>query len=119
MTKSGDRYYSAGDWTHQRRICFAAALLLGGAPLIANSPGFAADAGHGRDLAEQWCNACHSIGVDEPRQEDAGPQFAELAGRDSDDLLTAIDRRHDFMPDFPQLSAAAKADLIAYIRTVE
>lgn len=119
MTKRGDLPRTASNWTRGRRICFAAALLIGSAPLIGTSPGFAADAGHGRDLAEQWCNACHSIGGGEPRQEDAGPQFAELAKRETDYLQTAINRPHDFMPDFPQLSAAAKADLIAYIRTVE
>lgn len=119
MTKREDRPNSASNGNHGRRICFAVALLLGCAPLIATSTGLAADARRGGDLAEQWCNACHSIGGGEPRQEDAGPQFAELAKRDADYLRTAINRPHDFMPDFPQLSTAAKADLIAYIRTVD
>lgn len=96
-----------------------AALLVGVGPIVAAPAGVAADAERGRDLAGRWCNACHSIGVDEPRQEDAGPQFAELARRDADYLRSAIDRPHDFMPDFPQLSDADKADLVAYIRTVD
>ena len=97
----------------------AAAMSLGLALLVSVSESLAADADRGRNLAGQWCNACHSIGVDEPRQEDAGPQFAELAKYDADYLQTAIERPHDFMPDFPQLSAADKADLIAYIQTVD
>ena len=96
-----------------------AALLVGAGPIVAASAVLAADAERGRTLAGQWCNACHSIGVDEPRQEDAGPQFAELAGREADDLRAAIDRPHDFMPEFPQLSDSDKADLVAYIRSVD
>ncbi len=101
------------------RLRHAAALILGLAPLLVVSSGLAADAERGRTLAGQWCNACHSIGVDEPRQEDAGPQFAELAKEDAAYLQAAINRPHDFMPDFPQLSAADKADLVAYIRSVD
>lgn len=101
------------------RVRSAVAMSLGLALLASASESLAADADRGRDLAGQWCNACHSIGVDEPRQEDAGPQFADLAKYDAGYLQTAIDRPHDFMPEFPQLSAADKADLIAYIRTVD
>ena len=81
-------------------------------------PSAAADADKGLALAAQWCNACHSIGVDEPRQEDAGPQFSELAKNDADYLRAAIGRPHDFMPDFPNLTDADKEDLIAYIRSL-
>ena len=78
----------------------------------------AADAKKGLALAEQWCNACHSIGVDEPRQEDAGPLFSELAKKDADYLKAAIGRPHDFMPKFPNLTDANKEDLIAYIQSL-
>ncbi|NNG06050.1 MAG: cytochrome c [Inquilinus sp.] len=97
----------------------AAILVLGVGPFVAASDAFAADAGHGQDLAKQWCNSCHSIGDGEPRQEDAGPLFSDLAKRDASYLQTAINRPHDFMPKFPRLSAADKADLIAYIRSVK
>ena len=74
----------------------------------------AADAEAGLELAEQWCNACHSIG-DEQRQEDAGPLFTELAEEDEAFILAALNRPHDFMPDFPTLEEEDKADLAAYI----
>lgn len=102
---------------HRDRM--AAAMVLGIVTFAAAPSSLAADVARGRDLAGRWCNACHSIGVDEPRQEDAGPQFAELAKNDAGYLQTAINRPHDFMPDFPQLSATDKADLIAYIRSVD
>jgi len=79
----------------------------------------AADAGKGLAQAERWCNSCHSIGTDEPRQEDAGPLFTELAKKDADYLRVAIDRPHDFMPKFPKLTNADKQDLIAYIRSLK
>lgn len=86
--------------------------------LAAPAAVFAADIGHGLEIANKWCNACHSIGTDEPRQEDAGPLWTDLAKKDADYLLTAINRPHDFMPDFPQLSEADKSDLIAYIQSL-
>ena len=110
---------SATGRSDRNRYALLAALIVGVGPIVAAPAVVAADADRGRDLAGRWCNACHSIGVDEPRQEDAGPQFAELANRDAAYLLAAIDRPHDFMPDFPRLSAADKADLVAYIRTVD
>lgn len=79
---------------------------------------FAADEAHGLELATKWCNACHSIGNEEPRQEDAGPLFTDLAKKDKSYLETAINRPHDFMPDFPQLTEVDKSDLIAYIRSL-
>ena len=75
----------------------------------------AQDAANGLALAELWCNSCHSIGNEEPRMLDAGPQFVELAKQDAAYLGQAIDRPHDFMPEFPALSDADKADLIAHI----
>jgi len=79
----------------------------------------AADVERGAALAEQWCNACHSVGREPPRQFDAGPMFADLAKQDEAYLETAIRRPHDFMPEFPRLDDTDLADLVAYIRTVE
>ena len=81
--------------------------------------GWADDAEHGLELGQKWCNACHSIGDDVVRQEDAGPLWSELAKKDAEYLISGINRRHDFMPDFPSLSDQDKADLVAYIQTVE
>ena len=79
----------------------------------------AADAENGLTLATKWCNACHSIGAEEPRQEDAGPLFTDLSGKDVAYLNVAINRPHDFMPDFPSLSNSDKADLVAYIQSLK
>jgi hypothetical protein len=46
----------------------------------------------------KWCNLCHSIGNEEPKQEDARP--------------------HDFTPDFPRPTDTDKFELIAYIRSL-
>ena len=86
--------------------------------ILAPSHTLASDAENGLALAEQWCNSCHSIGTEEPRQEDAGPLFTELAKEDADYLQTAINRPHDFMPDFPSLTEDDKADLVAYIQSL-
>ncbi len=79
----------------------------------------AADAEAGLAIANKWCNSCLPIGTDEPRQADAGPNFSELAGKDVDYLQGAINRPHDFMPNFPSLSDTAKPDVIAYIQTLK
>ncbi len=81
--------------------------------------GWADDAEHGFELGQKWCNSCHSIGDGVPRQEDAGPLWAELAKKDAVYLTEGINRRHDFMPTFPSLSDQDIADLVAYIQTVE
>jgi len=86
--------------------------------LLAAPPSLAADAGNGHALAQQWCNACHSIGDEEPRQEDAGPIWTDIADRHADTLLAALETPHDFMPNFPTLSDADKADLVAYIQSL-
>lgn len=101
---------------------FTAGLALCGAlAFAAMSPAMAAgNAKKGEKLAQQWCNSCHSVGGSgTERQADAGPQFAELAKKTPDYLKVAINKPHDFMPKFPDLSAQDKEDLIAYIRTVK
>ena len=91
---------------------------IAGVLLIYPVAGAVADAGRGLALAERWCNACHSIGNEEPRQEDAGPLFVDLAKEDAAYLEGAINRPHDFMPEFPSLSDADKASLVAYIQSL-
>lgn len=101
-----------------RRGRAAAALAAGIALLWAHGAG-AADSEPGLVLAEKWCNSCHSIGTSEPRQEDAGPIWAEIADKHEGDLLQALNTPHDFMPDFPSLSDADKENLVSYIRSLE
>jgi mono/diheme cytochrome c family protein len=86
--------------------------------LFAAQPSQAADAENGLALAQQWCNACHSIGNEEPRQEDAGPIWSDIADRHGDMLLAALDAPHDFMPKFPSLTDTDKADIVAYIQSL-
>lgn len=85
---------------------------------VSPSSALAANAAKGAEFAEKWCNACHSIGNDEVRQEDAGPPFEELSDKDVGYLQAAINRPHDFMPEFPKLSSADKSDIIAYIQSL-
>lgn len=88
------------------------------APAEANAV-MQADAERGGELAEQWCNACHSVGGEPPRMFDAGPLFSELAKEEADYLSNAIVAPHDFMPEFPSLDESDIDDLVAYIRTVQ
>lgn len=61
----------------------------------------AGDAEKGAKLAAEHCNSCHTVGrSDSARMADAGPQFAELAKKSSQYLETAINKPHDFMPNF-------------------
>lgn len=93
---------------------------LAGLLLSATAAPAAGTAANGQKLAEQHCNSCHSVSrSDTVRMADAGPQFAELAGKTEQYLAVAINKPHDFMPKFPQLSKQDKDDLIAYIRTVK
>ena len=79
----------------------------------------AQNAENGLTLAQKWCNSCHSIGDAEPRMEDAGPLWEELAEKDTEYLVAAINRPHDFMPEFPALSDQDKEDIIAYILSLD
>ena len=97
------------------RACYAVAVVML-AGLACASAHAAGDKAKGATLAEQWCNACHSVRKDDPpRMFDAGPMFTELAKKSDAYLRVAIDKPHDFMPKFPKLSSADKADLVAYI----
>ncbi len=103
------------------RPSWFAALTGAAVAVLISSPALAAGkAAKGAKLAQQWCNACHTVGPSETaRKFDAGPLFAELAKKSPKYLETAINKPHDFMPKFPKLSRKDKQDLIAYIRTVK
>jgi mono/diheme cytochrome c family protein len=83
------------------------------------APAMAQSVENGAALAERWCNSCHYTGVNEPRMHDAGPQFVTLAGKETEYLLNAIVRPHDFMPEFPRLGYSDLLDLVAFIQSVE
>lgn len=79
----------------------------------------AQDRENGAELAEKWCNSCHYTGENEPRMFDAGPPFVSLSGKDTEYLLNALVRPHDFMPEFPRLDYSDMRDLVAFIQSVE
>ncbi len=108
---------TARSWLGQGCTAAAAAILL----TLSGSPAAASgNVANGAKLAGQHCNSCHSIGGSgTERKADAGPQFAQLAKRTPAYLAVAINKPHDFMPKFPQLSKKDKEDLIAYIRSVK
>lgn len=102
------------------RLNLVAAMAAVGVMFASGSAFAAGNAANGGKLANQWCNSCHSVGAGETaRKADAGPQFAELAKKTPAYLATAINKPHDFMPKFPDLSKQDKEDIIAYIRTVK
>jgi mono/diheme cytochrome c family protein len=82
-------------------------------------PAMAQSVENGAVLAERWCNACHYTGVNEPHMHDAGPQFVTLADKNTEYLLNAIVRPHDFMPSFPRLGYSDMVDLVAFIQSLE
>ncbi len=96
-----------------------AAIVFSVAGLLIPEAAPAQDVEAGLELAEKWCNSCHSIGTDAPRQEDAGPIWVEIATKPPDELRAALDTPHDFMPDFPGLDDADKDNLVSYIRSLE
>lgn len=98
----------------------APAALAACAAIALGSPAHAAgDKMKGASLAQQWCNSCHTVmKEDSSRKFDAGPQFVELAKKSDAYLRVAIDKPHDFMPNFPTLSSQDKADLVAHIQSL-
>ncbi|MFN7194249.1 MAG: c-type cytochrome [Rhodospirillales bacterium] len=76
------------------------------------------DQGRGRDLARQWCAACHIVAQGEGRSAtDAVPTFVTVAARPSTTALSLrvfLQTPHLRMPDFA-LTADQTDDVIAYI----
>ncbi len=103
----------------ESRPLIKTATLLSTFTLVTALPSRAEDVEAGLALAEQWCNACHSIGTEEPRQEHAGPIWSEIAEKNSEDLRAALEVPHDFMPSFPTLNDEDKANLVGYIKSLE
>jgi cytochrome c len=109
---------------------------------LAAGPAFAADAGHGRQLFDASCSACHSV---EPGQTMVGPSLSHVFGRkagtepgfrasralqgsgvtwDAARLDAYLAAPQKFIPGvrmpFPGMpSAADRADIIAYLKTLK
>jgi mono/diheme cytochrome c family protein len=80
----------------------------------------AADADHGRDLAERWCAACHMTGPNQRQATEAAP-FATIAKRrDFDEARLAffLLDPHPKMPNMG-LTRAEATDLAAYIKSLQ
>ncbi len=80
----------------------------------------AADAQHGRDLAQRWCASCHVVSTDQARANADAPPFTAIARSpnfDAKRLAFFLLDPHPKMPDLP-LSRAAAEDVAAYIETL-
>ncbi len=102
------------------------AILRGFAPLllvaaIGGSAALAADAGHGKELAQRWCASCHLAAPDQARASADVPPFASVAKRpdfNAAQLAFFLLAPHPKMPDMA-LTRNEAADLAAYIATLK
>ena len=97
------------------------ALLATIAVVSATTYGYAADAGHGLDLAKRWCAACHIVSADQQRASADAPPFATIARSPDFDVKTLaffLLDPHPKMPELP-LSRAAAADIASYIASLK
>ena|SRR5579864_2184527 len=88
--------------------------------VAAVSPGFAADATRGGELAQRWCASCHVVGDGGPTTAPQGPpSFRAIAqgGLSAEQLRAFLSHPHGAMPDLA-LSRSEIDDLIAYIGTL-
>lgn len=87
-------------------------------PLVYD-PAFAADATHGKLLAEQWCASCHLISPHQRQASADVPSFATIArqpGFDGSRLAFFLLEPHPKMPSM-SLTRIEAADLAAYIES--
>jgi mono/diheme cytochrome c family protein len=83
-------------------------------------PSYAADAASGRDLARQWCAACHLVAADQERAPTVAPTFASIGkkpGFDVNQLAKSMLAPHPQMPG-RELAREQAADIAAYIATL-
>lgn len=80
----------------------------------------AADVGHGRDLAQRWCAACHAVDATTQPTTDIPPSFLSIARRpdfDANRLAYFLLDPHPKMPNMG-LSRNEAMDLAAYIASL-
>ncbi|WP_417680904.1 c-type cytochrome [Roseibium sp.] len=103
-------------WNTLKRTGFAALFTA-----AAVSPGLAANAGHGEELALQWCSACHLVSNDQNKVSVASvPSFFDIARRpgfNEDALKTFLADPHPQMPNMT-LSNGEIADIARYISSL-
>ncbi len=81
---------------------------------------FAADAGHGGDLARRWCAACHIVEAGQKQASADVPPFAAVANRQdfsTGKIASFLLEPHPKMPNYP-LSPNEAADIAAYIASL-
>lgn len=83
------------------------------------TPGRAADAAHGRALAQRWCSGCHVVSADQKQANADAPPFVTIA-RSNFNATTLAYFLLDPHPKMPtlSLSRAAADDLSAYIQSL-
>ena len=88
----------------------------------ATTSSLAADADHGKAIAQRWCSTCHIVqSGQKSARADQAPPFASLAAREGfgpDRLALLLLRPHPNMPKL-SLSRIEIADLAAYISTIK
>jgi len=88
--------------------------------VIATSPGYAADAAHGLDLAKRWCVSCHVVAPDQKEASADVPPFATIAKSpnfSAAGIAYFLLDPHPKMPTLP-LSRTDADDIAAYIQTL-
>ena len=94
-----------------------AAILL----FVAATSSLAADADHGKAIAERWCASCHLVERGQKSAADQAPPFASLAtmpGFNANKLAFLLLLPHPNMPNMA-LSRAEVADLADYMATIK
>lgn len=86
------------------------------ATALTSLPGYAADAAHGRALAQRWCAACHVVTADQKEANADAPPFVTIAHMSisAQALAYFLLDPHPKMPTLP-LSRSAADDIAAYI----
>ena len=95
-------------------FAFAAAAML-----LTILPGYAADAAHGRALAQRWCAACHIVTAGQKEANADAPPFVTIARSNFNATTLAyfLLDPHPKMPNFP-LNRVEAADIAAYIASL-
>jgi len=94
--------------------------LLLAATTLGNTVASAADAAHGRQLAQRWCAACHVVASNQRQTTGEPPPFATIARRpnfDASRLALFLLDPHPKMPDM-SLTRLEAGDIAAYIASL-
>ncbi len=88
--------------------------------VVLGSSARAADADHGKILANRWCSSCHVVDREQKLATDEAPPFASVAkmpGFDASKLAFLLLKPHPNMPTL-SLSRGEIADIAQYIATL-